>query len=110
MEDCVAELADTCNGIHSLPDKVARVEVCTDLRTDCFAKTKKAVAVINAEAGMKLKCNLVNTVSLCKLNKVFPVGDKNFVPLPLKDFAEIVGPRASYPVGILCTFVVTGAT
>ena len=59
---------------------------------------------------MKFKSNFVNAVSLCKLNKILPIRNKNFIPLPVKDFTEIVGPGAGYPVGIFCGFAVAGAT
>ena len=108
VEDSIAELADAGNGIHTLPDKVARIEVCADFRTDRFTKLEKALRVVNAEAGMKLKSDLVDTVSLCKCDKVFPVRNKNLVPLPFKHLAEILGPRANHPVGMLRFGTVAG--
>ena len=108
VENRIAELADAGNGIHTLPDKVARVKVCSDLGTDRFTKLEKALRVVNAEAGMKLKSNLVHAVSLCKCNKVFPVRNKNLVPLPFKNLAEILRPRANNPVGVLRFGAVAG--
>ena len=58
---------------------------------------------------MHFKSNL-NAVSLCKCSCLGPVRNYLFIPLPIKDSKKIFRPRACYPVGILCSLVVTGAT
>ena len=84
-----------------MPNEVARVKVCTDFGADSFTKLEKAFGVVNAEAGVKLKSDFVNSVSLCKCNKVFPIRDKNLFPLPFQNLAEIIRPRAYNPVWML---------
>ena len=88
---------------------MAGVKICTDFGAYCLAKSEKALCVINAETGVKLKGNFVNAVSLCKGNKVLPIRNEYIVPLIFKYLAEIVGPGACNPVGILRAVVVTGA-
>ena len=41
---------------------------------------------------MELKSDLVDAVLLCEGNKVFPVGDKNLVPLIVKNLKIVVRP------------------
>lgn len=99
MENCIAELTDTCDGIHALPYEVARVKVCSYLRAYSLTKLEKTLGVVNAEAGVKFKSDFVNSVSLCKRNKILPIWNKDLLPLPFKNLAEIIRPRDTTQFG-----------
>ncbi len=101
MENGIAHLVDDLDGIHSLPYKVARVEVCAELGADSLTDLLKRMCVVYAEAGMKLESNLVYAVSLCEFDRLLPIRNKNLVPLPIEYFKKILGPRTGDPVGVL---------
>lgn len=108
MEDSVAERSDAGNGIHALPDEVARVKVRAEFGTDCLAYLEHALGVVDAEARMKLEGYLVNAVLLGESDGLSPIGNENFVPLPLEYLGEVVRPGADDPVGILRVLLVAG--
>ena len=64
---------------------MARIEVGTYLRTYSLAEFKKALGVIYAEAGVKLKGYLIDAMLLRKGDKILPIGNKNLIPLPLEN-------------------------
>ena len=88
---------------------MARVEIRAYLGADGLAQLEQRLGVIDAEAGVKLKSYLIDAVSLCERDKVFPIGNEHLVPLPLEDLAEVIRPRADDPVGVFCALVVAGA-
>ena len=101
MVDSTGKCAYCGNGIYSLPDKVGRIEVCTDNITYCVTETKEGFGVVHAKAGMHFKSDMLEAVGFTELCFFLPIRNKNFVPLVIKDFKKILGPRAGYPVGML---------
>jgi hypothetical protein len=101
VEDGVAHFSYAGNGVHALPDKVARVEVRADFGANRLAQFHKALGVVNAETRVKFERDFVNAVRLREGDKIFPVGDEFFIPLPLENLGEIIGPGADNPVGVL---------
>ena len=109
VEYRIAERSDAGNGIHALPDKMARVEVRAELGTDCLAYLEHALGVVDAEARMKLEGYLVDAVLLGESDGLSPIGNEYFIPLPLEYLGEVVRPGADDPVGILRVLLVAGA-
>ena len=105
--DSSLKLADSRNGIHTLPDKVRGVKVCANSITNSRAKLQESLGIVNTESGVHLKCNSY-TVSLAELRGFLPVRNKHLVPLPLKNGKEILRPGTCHPVGIFCCSAVTG--
>ena len=104
--DSAGQLADSRNGVHTLPDKVRGIEVCADNVAYSRAELEESLGIVNAKSGVHLKCN-ANTVSFAELTGLFPIGDQLLVPLPIKDSKEVLGPGAGDPVGILGALAVT---
>ena len=110
VEDCVAaELADNSNRIHALPNEVGRVKVCADLRAHSLTELEERLRVVNTEALVHFKSDLVDAVLFCECYKILPVIDKN-LPLILEDLTEIVRPCAYNPVRILRGLAIARAT
>lgn len=109
MEDSVAERSYAGDGIHALPNEVARIEVCAELGADGLAYFEHTLGVVDAEAGMKLEGYLVNAVLLGEGDGLCPIGNENLVPLPLEYLGEVIRPGADDPVGIFRIFRVAGA-
>ena len=111
MEDCLAaQSANHFDGIHTLPNQMAGIQVGADFRANSCAKFLQSVSIVNAEALMHLQSNLVHTVSFGKGHEVLPVGNQNFIPLPIQDLQIIIGPSANHPVGIFALRAIAGAT
>ena len=58
---------------------------------------------------MRLKGDLLHSVTGGELCLLFPIGDGDLLPLPPEDGEEIRGPGAGDPVGIFGADVITGA-
>ena len=106
----LAEGADCGDGVNTLPDQMAGVEVGADFRADSGAELEQGFDVVNAEAGVHLKRELGNAVLSGKLDLLLPEGDELLFPLPFEDFGEIVRPGTGDPVRMLGLFAVAGAT
>ena len=106
--DRVAEHTDRRGGFHSLPYEVGGVEVRADDVADCRSQFEKRLGIVAAEAGMKLERDVSDAVRFCERRRLFPVRNKDLVPLIVKDRKEIVRPRAGDPVGVLRAGMVSG--
>ena len=79
---------------------MGRVKVCADLRAHSLTELEERLRVVNTEALVHFKSDLVDAVLFCECYKILPVIDKN-LPLILEDLTEIVRPCAYNPVWIL---------
>ena len=108
--DGVAEVVNYFNDVHTLPDKVRRIEVCADHRPYRIAQTKQRFGIINAEAGVHFERNLLHAVLFCEFHGVFPIGNQHLVPLIVQNIEVFRRPRAGYPVGLFGIGISAGAT
>ena len=79
---------------------MGRVKVCADLRAHSLTELEERLRVVNTEALVHFKSDLVDAVLFCECYKILPVINKN-LPLILEDLTEIVRPCAYNPVRIL---------
>ena len=104
----LAQFTDDSAQIHALPDQMAGIQVCADLRTAGLSQPQQRLGVVHAEAGVQLQSDL-HIVRSCESGLFLPVGDQNIVPLVLQGSGEILGPGAGDPVGGLVAGGAAGA-
>lgn len=80
----LARLPNTGAGIHSLPNRMAGVNVHTTLRPHRFPQFQQGLGVVNTKAGVKLQRNLVNAMFLGKGRLLLPKGNQPLPPLVLQ--------------------------
>ena len=89
VENCVAaELADNSNRIHALPNEVGRVKVCADLRAHSLTELEERLRVVNTEALVHFKSDLVDAVLFCECYKILPVIDKNLPAMRIQPSSD----------------------
>ena len=110
VEDCLAaQSADDLDGVHALPNQMAGIQVGADFGANGLTQLFQGVGVVHAEALVHLQRDFVHAVGLGEGDKVLPIGDENFLPLPIHHLAKLVGPGADHPVGVLGLGAVAGA-
>lgn len=107
--DGALEGPDGGDDVDALPEEVGGVEVRADDGADGLAQAKQRGGVVDAEAGVELKGNLVYAVLLRKFGFLFPIGNELLVPLPVADLLEIRRPAGDGPVWVLGIFAVARA-
>ena len=88
-----------CDGIDIRPND----------RADGVAHLAHRLRVVADEAGVHLEGN-ADIVLLGVCTRLFPIGNSDGVPLPVKDFQEVRRPGASHPIRIFRPLGVAGAT
>ena len=99
--DCVAQIIYDVHYVHSLPDKVRRIDVGAYHRTHGGAQFKQRLGIVNAKARMHFQRYFFHSVGGGKLYGFLPVGNKHFLPLVFQNVLIFRRPRASNPVGLL---------
>ena len=66
MENRIAQRPDCRHRINSLPYQMTGVKVCSQFRAYRLTDFQHCFHIIDAEAWMHLKSNLVNAMILCK--------------------------------------------
>ena len=97
VKDCVAKHADRGNRVYTLPEQVAWIEVASHVAAGDRAQPQHRLGAVDNESRMHFDGDLYSVVrgEFCMLD---PVGCDDFIPLPVKHFAEIRRPRARDPV------------
>ena len=95
------QFAHRFHWIDALPEKMAGIEICAEHGAGGIAQAQHRLGVINEETGMRLEGDLLHAVIRREFRLLAPIGDDDFVPLPLQDGKEIRRPGAGDPVGIL---------
>ena len=93
-----AELVHCRYRVATHPHQVAGIEVHADHRADGVTQTNERLRIVDHLAAVVLECDLLNAVGLGKLDRLFPVGDKHLVPLPVQNLGGDRRPARYDPV------------
>src|SRR5215471_4954744 len=109
VKDGVAECADRCRNIHSLPEKVAWIEIHADALSRRSAQLKRRLRVVHNESRMRLDGDFDAMIG-SEFSRFLPIGQHLFVPLPLEGLQKLRRPWTGNPVGAGGLIVVSGTT
>ena len=69
--------------------------------TDGIAQFQQCFGVVHELMGMLLHTNFFDTVLMCVIYQVAPVGDRHSLPLIPQDFMSFGGPGSCDPIWVL---------
>ena len=83
--------------IAAHPEQVGRIEVHADHRADSLTQTEQCFRVVNQLHTVVFERNPLDSAIFRQLNKVFPCGNRNLIPLVIQNVLRLGRPRGRDP-------------